>query len=148
MRQVLSYTVRMDEGALLLCDCLGFRGIWKRVDPQQLINKLKSAETEAAASVVPKYAATKLTFGPVRFHLRLLSDTVALSVQYAKNPEEVPNEWQQNFLVGIACESASVLAKLFIDDDMPLPLRGCISFGRHLCEGNFLVGPAVDEAAE
>lgn len=31
---------------------------------------------------------------------------------------------------------------------MPLPLRGCISFGRHLCDGNFVVGPAVDQAAE
>src|ERR1700680_1703377 len=31
---------------------------------------------------------------------------------------------------------------------MPLPLRGCVSFGPHLCDGNVLIGPAVDQAAE
>jgi hypothetical protein len=138
----------MDEGALVLVDCLGFRGIWNRVEPQQLIGRLQAMETEATKRVIPGYSSTMLSFGPVRFHLRLLSDTVALSVQYEPRPPDVPNQAQQNLLVSIACESASVLATLFIDHDIPLPLRGCISFGHHLCEGNFLIGPAVDEAAE
>jgi hypothetical protein len=92
-----------------------------------------------------------LSFGPVRFHLRLLSDTVVLSIQYeaATNSHGAePDERQKNLLVSVACECASVLARLFIDNEMPLPLRGCISFGRHLCEGNFVIGPAVDQAAE
>ena len=141
----------MEEGALVLADCLGFRGIWKRVDPEKLIAKLQSMKAEAAARVVPKYSSSMLSFGPVRFHLRLLSDTVALSIQYeakAYDNGAQPDERQKNLLVSVACESASVLATLFIDSDMPLPLRGCISFGRHLCEDNFLIGPAVDQAAE
>jgi hypothetical protein len=141
----------MREGALVLVDCPGFKGIWNRVDPEELIKKLTSIEGEALAAIATKYSESMLSFGPIRFHLRLLSDTVVLSVQYeesayAKGAE--PNESQKNLLVSVACECASALAKLFVDSDIPLPLRGCISFGRHLCENNFLIGPAVDQAAE
>jgi hypothetical protein len=139
----------MDEGALVLVDCLGFRGIWNRVDPQRLIDKLQSMEALAKARIVPAYSDSKLGFGPLQFHLRLLSDTIALSVQYEANSKDSPNQRQLDILASVACNAASVLANLFIDsDDIPLPLRGCISFGRHLCKGNFLIGPAVDEAAE
>jgi len=58
------------------------------------------------------------------------------------------DERQKNLLVSVACESAAVLDHLFIDSEMPLPLRGCISLGRHFCDGDFLIGPAVDQAAE
>jgi len=138
----------MNEGALVIADCLGFRGIWNRVDPQQLIDRLRFLEAEASKRVVPKYSSTMLSFGPIRIHFRFLSDTAVLSVQYAPLPNRTPNEAQLNLLVSVACESASVLAKLLIDHDLSLPLRGCISFGEHLCEGNFLIGPAVDQAAE
>jgi hypothetical protein len=141
----------MKEGALVLVDCLGFRGIWNRVDPETLISNLQSIEKRAASLVMPKYSRSMLSFGHVRFHLRFLSDTVALSIQYEADAYEngaQPNERQKDLLVAIACDSAGVLANLFIDSETPLPLRGCISFGRHLCESNFLVGPAVDQAAE
>ena len=122
----------MKEGALILVDCLGFRGIWNRVDPEQLIGRLHSIEAEAFSRVVPKYSSSMLSFGPVRFHLRLLSDTVVLSIQYEDAAYSIgaePDERQKNLLVSVACESAAVLARLFIDSDMPLPLRGCISLG-------------------
>lgn len=141
----------MREGALVLVDCLGFKGIWNRVDPEELIQKLTSIEGEALSAIATKYSAQLLSFGPIRFHLRLLSDTVVLSLQYeeaayAKGGE--PDELQKNLLVSVACECASALAQLFVDSEISLPLRGCISFGRHLCEDNFLIGPAVDQAAE
>ncbi len=141
----------MREGALILVDCLGFRGIWNRADPEQLISKLKSIEGEALSAIITKYSASMLSFGPIRFHLRLLSDTVVLSLQYEEsaymNGAE-PEERQKNLLVSVACECAAALALLFVESEIPLLLRGCISFGRHLCENNFLIGPAVDQAAE
>lgn len=141
----------MKDGALVLADCLGFKGIWNRVDPEKLIQRLKNIETGAATRVVPKYSSSMMSFGSIRFHFRQLSDTVVLSIQYedsAYAEGREPDHRQKNLLVSIACESAAVLANMFIDSDMPLPLRGCISFGPHLCEGNFLVGPAIDQAAE
>jgi hypothetical protein len=139
----------MEQGAFVLVDCLGFRGIWNRIDPRDLVAKLRLLEDAATKRIVPAYGATKLSFGPVKFHLRLLSDTVALSVQYEPRPDKAATEYQKNLLVSMACASASELAAVFMSDDkVPLPLRGCISFGEHLCEGNFLIGPAVDEAAD
>jgi len=141
------YSLSMKDGALVLADCLGFKGIWNRVDPEKLIQRLKNIETGAAARVVPKYSSSMMSFGPIRFHFRLLSDTVVLSIQYEDSAfaeGREPDDRQKNLHVSIACESAAVLANMFIDSDMPLPLRGCISFGPHLCEGNFLVGPAID----
>jgi hypothetical protein len=143
--------VPMKEGALVLADCLGFKGIWNRVDPEKLIDRLKAIEAEAVSRVMPKYSSSMLSFGAIRFHLRLLSDTVVLSIQYdaaAYAKGEEPDERQKNLLVSVACESAAVLANMFIDNDIPLALRGCVSFGPHICEGNFLVGPAIDQAAE
>jgi hypothetical protein len=141
----------MNEGALMLADCLGFRGIWNRINPEELISRLKSIEAEAIKRVVPKYSSSMLSFGPVRFHLRLLSDTVVLSVQYeteGHKPGGAPDERQKNLLVSVACDAAAVLAYLFMDSEIPLPLRGCVAFGTHLCDGPFLIGPAVDQAAE
>jgi hypothetical protein len=139
----------MQEGSLILVDCLGFRGIWNKVDPARLIDRLKSAETIAAARVLAILSQGQLSFGPLRTHLKFLSDTVALSIQYeTPDSQRSPDERQLDLLVSVACQLAGTLAKLFVDGDIPLPLRGCISFGQHLCDGNFLVGPAVDEAAQ
>lgn len=141
----------MREGALILADCLGFKGIWNRVDPEQLMKKLKSIEGEALSAIATKYSGSLLSFGPIRFHLRLLSDTVVLSLQYEESAFVTgaqPDERQKDLLVSVACECASAMAELLVNSDIPLPLRGCISFGRHLCESNFLIGPAVDQAAE
>ena len=135
----------MREGALILVDCLGFKGIWNRVDSEQLIRKLTSIEDEALSAIVTKYSASMLSFGPIRFHLRLLSDTVVLSLQYPESAYASgaePSERHKNLLVSVACECASALSLLFVDSEIPLLLRGCISFGRHLCESNFLIGPA------
>jgi hypothetical protein len=77
----LSYIPRMNAGALILADCLGFRGIWNKVAPEKLIARLQTIENDALSRIMPKYASSMLSFGPIRFHLSQLSDTVALSLQ-------------------------------------------------------------------
>lgn len=141
----------MREGAFALIDCLGFKGIWKRTDPDLLIKKLSKIEQivhaeiqEGGGSGPFKY----LSFGPMKLHVRLLSDTVAISLQYEELEGKTPENWQKNFLVGIICQAVIQVLDLFLKDEPPLVLRGCISYGEHLSEGNFIVGPVVDEAAE
>lgn len=91
----------MKEGAFILVDCLGFRGIWNRIEPEKLISRLHAIEQQATSRVVPKYSSSMLSFGPLAPHIRLLSDTVVLSLQYAdaaySNGAE-PNERQKIFL--------------------------------------------------
>lgn len=141
----------MREGAFALIDCLGFKGIWKRTDPELLITKLSKIEQivhaeiqEGGGSGPFKY----LSFGPIKLHVRLLSDTVAISLQYEEQEGKSPENWQKNFLVGVICQAAVQILDLFLKNEPPLVLRGCVSYGEHLSEGNFIAGPAVDEAAE
>jgi hypothetical protein len=138
----------MQEGAFALIDCLGFKGIWRRTDPTLLLRKLSNIEQVVSDRVLKQEAFKFLSFGTVRPHVRLLSDTVAISLHYEAKDDQEPEGWQKNFLVGSICYSVIEVLSLFLQGDPPLVLRGCISYGEHLSEGNFMVGPAVDEAAE
>ena len=77
--------------------------------------------------------------------LRFLSDTFAFSA----HSKEEPDENRINLLVWLTAATASRVIRLYVrDSQLPLTLRGCITVGKHTYEKNFLVGPAVDEAAE
>jgi hypothetical protein len=77
-----------------------------------------------------------------------LSDTVAISLQFEEREGEQFTDRQKNCLVYLTCVAVIGVLDLFIKDDPPLVLRGCISYGEHMSEGNFIAGPAVDDAAE
>jgi hypothetical protein len=138
----------MNDGALVLADCLGFKGIWSKVQPEVLSRRLHDLHSRAEQVVAETSARNPVSFGPIQFHIRFLSDTVALSVHYEQASSAVPNRSQSDLLVSVACQVAGVLFGMFMDEEPVLPLRGCIAYGPHLCDGNFLIGPAVDEAAE
>ncbi|HEV7474602.1 MAG TPA: hypothetical protein VGN90_11170 [Pyrinomonadaceae bacterium] len=137
----------MHEGAFALIDCLGFKGIWKRTDPFLLVQKLSKIEQTVYAQI-HKDAFNHFSFGPIKISVQLLSDTVAISLQYQPKSNETPESWQKNYLVMVICLSVIQVLDLFLEGDPPLVMRGCISYGEHLSEGNFIAGPAVDEAAE
>jgi len=139
----------MQEGAFALVDCLGFKGIWKRADPELLIQKLLKIEEAVNEHLVSDVLPLRyLSFGPIRAHIRLLSDTVAISLQYEEQAGKEPEPWQTNVLVCLICHSIIKILNLFLEGDPPLVLRGCVTYGEHLSNGNFIVGPAVDDAAE
>lgn len=139
----------MQEGAFALVDCLGFKGIWKRADPELLIQKLLKIEEIVNEHLTSNALAFRhLSFGPIRVHVRLLSDTVAISLQYEKQVGKEPESWQTNILVPLICDSIIRVLHLFLEGEPPLVLRGCVTYGEHLSNGNFIVGPAVDDAAE
>lgn len=139
----------MIEGAFALIDCLGFKGIWRQIDATVLLAKLKRIESAVVEKVKGETPAFKyLSYGPVNTHVKLLSDTVAISLQYTPQTDRPVSEPQKDLLVALLCGSISAVLDLFIEGEPALVLRGCITFGNHLCESNFLVGPAVDEAAE
>jgi hypothetical protein len=146
----------MREGAFALVDCLGFKGIWKRGGHRtaeelreyqlRLIKKLRTITKE-----VPKLVKTGAR--PYRHFsesvvpgVNLLSDSVAISLQY---DEELPPKGRyKNYLAWLACETTLKVLDRFRRDNPTLILRGCITYGEHINEGNFIVGPAVDDAFE
>jgi hypothetical protein len=135
----------MREGAFALIDCLGFRGIWKRHDPAILANKLKNISSEINAhtsGILPNEYLKE----PLRTEVTLLSDSVAISMQY-EDCKSRSAEYK-NYLVWLLCCTTIKVLDLFLKDEPHLVLRGCVTYGEFDMVGNFIFGPAVDDAAE
>jgi hypothetical protein len=82
--------------------------------------------------------------------VRILSDSVAISLRYTDPPsnKKIKEEREQNYLVWLCCASTIKILDLYLKGEPRIVLRGCVTFGKHTNEENFIVGPAVDEAAE
>jgi hypothetical protein len=150
----------MRRGAIALIDVLGFKGIWRRHSEEDVIGSLQalleaSQEDARQATAVP---ATMIHFiAPV-----FLSDTVAFGlaakpVTDANAALEATGEVE---LVGPFDESrlnswtvwhmGNFLAHLMrraLLGKVPLAFRGAVAFGRFGMTDRFLIGEAVDEAA-
>lgn len=85
--------------------------------------------------------------GFVKPQIKLLSDTIAVSLTFSETaPENVSNS--PYILVGTICLLTIKIINYFLTDVPHLLLRGCITYGEHIAEQNFLIGKSVDEAAE
>lgn len=137
----------MCEGVIALIDVLGFGEIWKRIDHDLLLEKLRYIMLQIQPQII----------AGIPFHLlrrkfiikaSLLSDSVAISLQYtdAGGPNEREKNYEKNFLVWLICASTVKILDLYLDGEPPLILRGNITYGKFAHEGNFIVGPAVDDA--
>jgi hypothetical protein len=108
----------------------------------------------------------------------LLSDSVAISLRYKDKNESVRqsntlvgkrrpkkqvdkkekgkgrveerrvNKREKSYLVWLIAASTIKILDLFLEGEPSLLLRGCITYGEHEKRENFIVGPAVDIAAE
>jgi hypothetical protein len=134
----------MNVGAFAFLDCLGFKGIWNRgVAPEQLLAFLREAQKHAEQSM--SLASVKAFEVQVDPSLVFISDTVAISYRYKSAPQ-VP-AIAAGYLVMLTAHLASEVCKRFSEAPVPLAFRGAITFGDHIAEDRFLIGPAVDEAA-
>lgn len=140
-----------NEGIVVMIDALGFKGIWNRVDPIRLL--------ETLAEIIPKAVEFGLQRSPglalfyeengINPDVRILSDTIFIGLHIRKESMSGPPPGDLALLAfrtvrAIAAEITRRIAK----SNFPLAYRGCISYGDYACIDNFIVGPAVDEAAE
>jgi hypothetical protein len=135
------------EGAFAFIDCLGWKGISKRVkSPAALIDKLK--EIERLVEQV-KHDKNRLIFPRVKktASVAFLSDTVVVSVQPRDSSDRLSEE-DKGELIAALCFVVLELLNLFLSGRDPVPMRGCITYGEHIIDGNFILGEAVDAAAQ
>jgi hypothetical protein len=132
----------MTEGAFALVDCLGFKGIWNRTNAEQVVTTLKAIEQGSKGWIA---SALVQALVPHKFVVTtsFISDTIAISV--------VPrvgvslSEWEKGYLITLAGMSCAEATKHFAA--IPCALRGCITYGEHMVDANFIIGKAVDQAA-
>lgn len=151
----------MKQGAIAVLDTLGFKGVWKRLEPGVVFGKLRHLRDTVVQDVVRANASFPTMMGAdaITRHAKFFSDTavVAASIEPGGGPfppfPETPGDM---FFGGVRQDHALrdiliALAKfLHVAATQPPPFayRGCISCGAFAIEDDFLLGPAVDEAAE
>jgi hypothetical protein len=152
----------MLRGALAMFDALGFKGIWRQVDrPEAVVEKLREMQAGLDSYLCDNFGGEGCpalqdpanTF--LSIHSTFLSDTVALAVVPKPRDELheiVRNRNTDDDLAAAAVAYASTLSgyvcRQGLFADPPWAYRGCIAFGEFYMEDRFLVGEAVDEAAD
>lgn len=144
----------MKNGAFAMIDCLGFKGIWERVDPEILLAKLRKiketveADTNNEEEVRQAFGERVIRDKDTELAVSFLSDTVIIGLHCPEYKDGVPIAVQDAWLVDTLCIILTRVLDLFIEEEPPLVMRGCVTFGEFIVEDPFIVGPAVDRAAE
>ena len=135
----------MNNGTFAFLDCLGFKGVWNRgVAPDLIVGFLERAQEDADNLPMSKMAKARLP--NIDHSIVFISDTVAVSNVF-KTPPPDP-ELGIGYLVDLTAQLAILLAQTFATAPMPLVFRGAITCGPHIAKKSFVLGPAVDLAAE
>ena len=160
----------MRTGAFLMIDALGFKGIWRRPglenQPELVIQKLANLQRQVGQYLDQQFGGPEMrgrmeqdqwsSFDLVQ--ARFLSDTIVLAVAIKDFTRSFLNDTPaagepfytmatKGLAVHVACSLASAMLAAAAKSDPALAYRGCISCGDFEVHDNFLVGPAVDEAA-
>jgi hypothetical protein len=143
----------MQSGAVVVLDAVGFKGIWKSWKPEAIIASLKTAASYAKERATPGPVGTiDLVVRQLESQVRVFSDTVVLTVACSPRSEEEtsplsPGDVAVAESVKVACSMASRFVGKAGCLDPPLVYRGAVSAGAFVIDEEFLLGPAVDEAA-
>lgn len=135
----------MNEGAIVMMDCLGYKGIWERADADKVLEQFLQIEKIAARSLEEGVLGHYKTLG-IRYRLSFLSDTVVVGAD-APGVAQLPLP-DKGRLMHAACVVAQKIASDLLRMAPPLAVRGCACYGRFDMTRNFIIGPAVDEVAE
>ena len=144
------------QGAVVVVDALGFKGIWKRHAVENVLGSLRDLVDLVQKDVADLVKAIS-GLSPV-IESRFLSDTVVFTVAHDLPYETAP---QGNpdvalgarmvpvgaFTVELACALGALIQARGALSPVPMAFRGAIGFGDYRIERDFLVGPAIDETA-
>jgi hypothetical protein len=118
----------MRTGAIVMLDALGFKGIWKRYpDPQVNIDKMRALRKKAEV-LTGRFEG--LGGAPIDIRSSFVSDTIGPCA------------------IAIAAQQTSLVIEEALKTEPSLAYRGCIAYGSFEIDYPFLLGEAVDEAAE
>jgi hypothetical protein len=143
----------MRFGAVCIMDALGFKGIWRRrsvPDTLQTLAHLKDTGGRHMEKGQECADMLSLYFGDLvapDLRLRMFSDTIIVTATVGK-PGEEPDPWGIEYTLAVVAGASQNLIAAAAKDPNPIAFRGCIAVGQLCMDGEFLIGPAVDEAAE
>src|SRR4051812_22582817 len=131
----------MRRGCLALIDALGFKGIWRHNDPDQVLAKLHDLQQEANRGFeeMAKGADAKMPLKqrPVDVSITFLSDTICIAAACVEQDVD-------GVAAKVVVDTTAYVIQHALKPPVPLSFRGAITFGEFQLgeEGRFLVGPA------
>lgn len=139
----------MQSGALAFIDALGFKEIWKRAEPDDVLKKLKDTfRTTSQGTEIwnasPGVKGAPEMYGEVR--ATFLSDSIVLSVVNGTEPERTRYTAQERALHVLLMHVVDVL-RMGALIPPSIAYRGCVTIGEFEVDDRFVLGPAVDRAA-
>lgn len=148
----------MRRGAVVFMDALGFKGIWRRQNHRDVLDKLRRLREAAGRAKNEAVKDRRIVVAETKRSLATFSDTVffgcsARSVPDAERaagdtPPPVSTDPAVAFAgLAVTCAVAAHIIAEAAREPVPLAFRGAIAFGEYSAEDEFVIGPAVDEAA-
>ena len=140
----------MKRGAFALIDALGFKGIWKKVHEEELLGKLRKMSTEMVdftghMNEMPDPVGSPGLNGDI--HVTFLSDSIAMAAEVGTRSPHT-NMTPEGRAIAMLVLQLSDLLRTAALTDPPLVYRGVVTFGDFTIEDRFILGPAVDAAAQ
>jgi len=134
----------LKPGVVAFLDVLGFKGIWNREKPQAVLKKLRLIKSTGKGLQGSDHGGVLVSDDGFVHKVKCISDTVIIVV--------VPRRKQHTQrMLYKAMYSATWIAAWIIREalqgELPLLFRGCLGAGLMRLDGDFLIGPAVDETA-
>ena len=127
----------MKEGAVAMIDALGFRGIWGRCVPEEVIANMSSLKMQLESDL------REISAQPImQFDATFLSDTIVIGLSL---PDTLSNRdaLSVTFVTDILTRILAWSAR----SSTPLAYRGVVAYGEYEIQPHFIVGKAIDEAA-
>jgi hypothetical protein len=146
----------MQLGAVAMMDALGFKGIWNREgvkeNPERVLDRMLELQEQWSRTTLETATEVRKSLdeaGPVEWSpgkvdatMVALSDTVVVGVSVE---HDTPHA--RSFAVRLAAFVTGKVIQHAVDAEPHLAFRGCIARGAFSMRQNFIMGPAVDEAA-
>jgi hypothetical protein len=148
-------TGSMQEGAFVMIDALGWKGISKRGgdserNAAEILDSLQALKWAADhhighlnAFIARESASAAAPMNAIS--CSFLSDTIVIGVP---RPAGLIPEIAPAVMAAATGDLVQRLLVLAAQLETPLTYRGCISYGKFTLRENFIIGPAVDEAGE
>jgi len=131
-------------GCVAFLDILGFKGIWNREKAGAVLDKMRQIKRTGKGLQGSDRSGVLVSDDGFDHRVKCVSDTILVSV--------VPRgrRCKERMLYKAMFSTAWIAGWIIreaLDGAMPLLLRGCMSVGWLRLEGDFMIGPAVDDAA-
>lgn len=136
---------QFDIGAVVVLDALGFKRIWAREDPLRVLQRMKELRRKALRLQGHDRAGALLTDDGLRHRVRCMSDTFVITV-IVKGPQP-PRRALYRAMLSAGLIAGNIMVEA-AEGTPALLFRGCLAAGELKEDIDFLIGPAIDEAAE